>query len=177
MSNIKIKIGGETYEVRSQALNYYTNSQIHIGPTEAGQLVKQFVKKNFPQYLCRVKADHFSMGNSLDVYVTTPNGGSIPKEEFDKINSFAHQFEYGKFDGMYDIYESYENSGTVTDKGTEIEAGVKYVMVYNRPRFGTVEAILNEVINEGREFAEVVRFYTDSEGKKSKAKAELLLQK
>ena len=176
MANINIQLNGETYQVRETALrNYKGKVTISGGPTEAGQLVKQFVKKNFPQYLCRVKADHFSMGNSLDVYVTTPNGGSIPKEEFDKINSFAHQFEYGKFDGMYDIYESYENSGTVTDKGTEIEAGVKYVMVYNHPRFGTVEAILNEVINEGREFAEVVRFYTDSTGRPAAAKAKLML--
>ena len=176
MANINIQLNGETYQVRETALrNYKGKVTISGGPTEAGQLVKQFVKKNFPQYLCRVKADHFSMGNSLDVYVTTPNGGSIPKEVFDKINSFAHQFEYGKFDGMYDIHESYENSGTVTDKGTEIEAGVKYVMVYNRPRFGTVEAILNEVINEGREFAEVVRFYTDSTGRPAAAKAKLML--
>ena len=56
-----------------------------------------------------------------------------------------------------------------------IEAGVKYVMVYNRPRFGTVEAILNEVINEGREFAEVVRFYTDSTGRPAAAKAKVML--
>jgi hypothetical protein len=76
---------------------------------------------------------------------------------------------------MYDIYESYENSGTVTDKGTEIEAAVKYVHVNNRPRFGTVEAILNEVINEGREFAEVVKYYTDSTGRVAAAKAKLML--
>ena len=178
MANIKIQLNGETYQVRENALrNYKGKPTIYGGPTEAGQLVKQFVKKNFPQYLCRVKADHFSMGNSLDVYVTTQNGGSIPQHNFEKINQFAHQFEYGKFDGMYDIYESYENSGTVTDKGTQVEAGVKYVHVNNRPRFGTVEAILNEVINEGREFAEVVRFYTDADGRKSKAKAALLLQK
>jgi hypothetical protein len=178
MANIKIQLNGETYEVREKALrNYNGKVKIYGGPTEAGQLVKQFVKKNFPQYLCRVKADSFANGNSLDVYVTTPNGGSIPKGDFDKINSFAHQFEYGKFDAMYDIYESYENSGTVTDKGTEIEAAVKYVHVNNRPRFGTVEAILNEVINEGREFAEVVKYYTDSTGRPAAAKAKLMLDK
>ena len=176
MANIKIQLNGETYEVRENALrNYNGQTKLYAGPTEAGQLVKQFVKKNFPQYLCRATGDSFANGNSLDVYVTTPNGGSIPKGDFDKINSFAHQFEYGKFDGMYDIYESYENSGTVTDKGTQIEAGVKYVHVNNRPRFGTVEAILNEVINEGREFAEVVRFYTDSTGRPAAAKAKVML--
>ena len=178
MANIKIQINGETYEVREKALrNYKGNVTIYGGPTEAGQLVKQFVKKNFPQYICRVKADHFSMGNSLDVYVTTQTGGSIPPHNFDKINSFAHQFEYGKFDGMYDIYESYENSGMVTDKGTQIEAGVKYVHVNNRPPFGTVEAILNEVLNEGRMYSEVVKYYTDSTGKVAAAKAWLILQK
>ena len=176
MSNIKIKIGGETYEVRSQALNYYTNGQIHIGPTEAGQLVKQFVKKNFPQYLCRVKADHFSMGNSLDVYVTTPNGGSIPPHNFKKINGFANLWEYGKFDGMTDMYE-YTNEGITSDNGTPLKAGVKYVHVNNRPRFGTVEAILNEVLNEGRTFEEVTRYYTDSTGRVAAAKAKLMLDK
>ena len=177
MANINIQLNGETYQVRETALrNYKGKATIYGGPTEAGQLVKQFVKKNFPQYLCRVKADHFSMGNSLDVYVTTQTGGSIPQHNFEKINQFAHQFEYGKFDGMYDIYESYENSGTVTDKGTEIEAGVKYVMVYNRPRFGTVEAILNEVLNEGRMYSEVVKYYTDSTGRPAAAKAWTVLQ-
>ena len=72
MANINIQLNGETYQVRETALrNYKGKVTISGGPTEAGQLVKQFVKKNFPQYLCRVKADHFSMGNSLDVYVTT----------------------------------------------------------------------------------------------------------
>ena len=178
MANIKVQIAGETYEVRESALrNVKGKVYINGGPTEAGQLVKQFVKKNFPQYICRVKADHFSMGNSLDVYVCTQNGGSIPPHNYHKINEFAHQFEYGKFDGMYDIYECYENSGVVSDKGTEIQAGVKYVTVNNRPRFGTVEAILNEVLNEGRSFADVTKFYTDSTSKPAVAKAKAMLDK
>ena len=176
MSNIKIKIGGETYEVRSQALNYYTNGQIHIGPTEAGQLVKQFVKKNFPQYLCRATGASFANGNSLDVYVTTPNGGSIPQHNFEKINRFANMWEYGKFDGMTDMYE-YTNEGITSDNGTPLKAGVKYVHVNNRPRFGTVEAILNEVLNEGRTFEEVTKYYTDSTGRVAAAKAKLMLDK
>ena len=178
MANIKIQLNGETYEVREQALrNYQGKATIYGGPTEAGQLVKQFVKKNFPQYLCRVKADHFSMGNSLDVYVSTKFGGSIPPHHYEKINEFAHQFEYGKFNGMYDIYEDYENSGAVTDKGTEIQANTKYVSVNNRPRFGTVEALLNEVLNEGRSFEDATKYYTDSMGRASAAKAKLMLDK
>jgi hypothetical protein len=85
-------------------------------------------------------------------------------------------WEYGRFNGMYDIYENYEKSGVITDNGNEVEAGVKYVHVNNRARFGTVEAILNEVINEGREFSEVVKYYTDSTGRVAKAKAEVVLK-
>jgi len=59
----------------------------------------------------------------------------------------------------------YEASGAKTDKGMELQAGVKYVHVNNRPRFGTVEAILNEVLNEGRAFSQVIKYYTDSSTK------------
>jgi len=179
MSNIKIQINGETYEVRNTALrqptSYNPNHRIYISHVEAGQLVKQFCKKFFPQYVCKVKSDSFSGGNSLDVYMCTKNGGSIPQHHFSKINEFANLWEYGKFNGMYDIYEDYENSGIKSDNGTEIEAGVKYVHCNNRACFGTVEAILNEVLNEGRPFGEVTKFYTDSTGRKSAEKAKQIL--
>ena len=85
-------------------------------------------------------------------------------------------WEYGKFDGMTDMYE-YTNEGITSDNGTPLKAGVKYVHVNNRPRFGTVEAILNEVLNEGRTFEEVTRYYTDSTGRVAAAKAKLMLDK
>jgi hypothetical protein len=86
-------------------------------------------------------------------------------------------WEYGKFNGMYDIYEDYEDSGAQTDNGFELKAGVKYVHVNNRPRFGTVEAILNEVLNEGRMYSEVVKYYTDASSRPAAAKAWDVLQK
>ena len=179
MSNIKIQIAGETYEVRNTALrqptSYNPNHRIYISHVEAGQLVKQFCKKFFPQYVCKVKSDSFSGGNSLDVYVCTKNGGAIPQHHFSKINEFANLWEYGKFNGMYDIYEDYENSGAKSDNGTVIEAGVKYVHVNNRACFGTTEAILNEVLNEGRPFDEVTRFYTDASSRPSVVKAKQIL--
>jgi hypothetical protein len=58
---------------------------------------------------------------------------------------------------MEDMYESYENSGLVTDNGTKIDAGVKYVSVENRPSFGTVEWVRYE-LSVGRPFADVSRY-------------------
>jgi hypothetical protein len=181
MKKLKVQIAGETYEVSEKALRNYSKYESKIGnyfyisPTEAGSLVRQFVKKFFPQYLVRVSSSSFSGGNALDVYVSTQTGGSIPLPAFGKIREFANMWEYGKFDGMTDCYEHYENSGTATDKGTELKAGVKYVHVNNHPRFGTVEAILNEVLNEGREYQSVVKYYTGPSNRVAAVKAKLML--
>jgi hypothetical protein len=183
MKKLKVQIQGETYEVSEKAIRNYSSWEskegqyLYISHTEAGSLVRQFVKKNFPQYVCKVSSSSFSGGNSLDVYVTTKLGGSIPSHNYHKINDFAHLWEYGKFNGMEDIYDHYEESGAKSDNGNELKAGVKYVMVNNRPRFGTVEAILNEVLNEGRSFEDVTKYYTDSTSKPAVVKAKVMLDK
>ena len=182
-NKIKVQIEGETYEVSSKAIRNYSSwekkegSYLYISHTEAGSLVRQYVKKNFPQYVVKVSSSSFSGGNSLDVYVCNKMGGPIPQHHYSKISEFAHIWEYGKFNGMYDIYEDYEASGAISDKGTDLKAGVKYVIVNNRARFGTVEAILNEVLNEGRSFEDVTKFYTDSTSKPAVAKAKVMLDK
>ena len=174
---IQIQIQGEIYELPKKAIKTWGGkTRIYVSHAEASLLVRQFCKKFFPQYVVKVSSDSFAGGNSLDVYVSTTLGGQVPQSVFEKISSFANMWEYGKFNGMYDIYENYEKSGVITDNGNEVEAGVKYVHVNNRARFGTVEAILNEVINEGREFSEVVKYYTDSTGRVAKAKAEVVLK-
>lgn len=174
---IQIQIQNEVYELPKTSIRYWNEkTQIYVSHAEASLLVRQFAKKFFPQYLVRVSSQSFAGGNSLDVYVSTKNGGKVPTMDFQKISDFANMWEYGKFDGMTDCYEHYDESGVITDKGTEVRAGVKYVHVNNRPKFGTVESILNEVLNEGREFSEVTRFYTDSTGKTAKVKAEMMLK-
>ena len=183
MKKLKVQIAGETYEVSEKALRNYSKYESKIGnyfyisPTEAGSLVRQFAKKFFPQYVVRVSSSSFANGNALDVYVSTQTGGSIPLGAFGKIREFANMWEYGKFDGMTDCYEHYENAGTATDKGTELKAGVKYVHVNNHPRFGTVEAILNEVLNEGRDYQSVVKYYTDKTNRAAAMKAKIILDK
>jgi len=175
---IKVKLQNEIYELPVKALQRWGGKEvIYVSHAEASSLVRQFAKKFFPQYVVKVSSQSFSGGNSLDVYVSTKTGGLIPQQDFEMISNFANQWEYGKFNGMYDIYEDYEESGAQTDNGFELKAGVKYVHVNNRSRFGTVEAILNEVLNEGREFGEVVKYYTDSTGRVAKAKAEVMLKK
>jgi hypothetical protein len=183
MKKLKVQIAGETYEVSEKALRNYSTYESKVGtyfyisPTEAGSLVRQFAKKFFPQYIVRVSSSSFAGGNALDVYVSTLTGGEVPAVVYNQIKDFANLWEYGKFDGMTDCYEHYENAGATTDKGTELKAGVKYVHVNNHTRFGTVEYILNEVINKGRMYSEATKYYTDSTGRVAAVKAKLMLDK
>ena len=175
---IKIQIQNEIYELPVKSLRNWSGKQlIYVSHAEASSLVRQFMKKFFPEYVVKVSSNSFAGGNSLDVYVCTKLGGQVNEVDFKQISSFANMWEYGKFNGMYDIYEDYEDSGAQTDNGFELKAGVKYVHVNNRPRFGTVEAILNEVLNEGRMYSEVVKYYTDASSRPAAAKAWDVLQK
>jgi len=134
-------------------------------------MVKQYVKSLNKNYVCKVKASHFSMGNSLNVNVCMKDGSPIPNEEYQKINSFVNLFRYGRFDGMTDYYE-YEEAKYETDNGNIIEGACKYVSVDNRPKFGTTEWIVNEVKNEGRDFENAAQ-YVDNQKVIEKAKLQL----
>jgi hypothetical protein len=180
---IQVQINNEMYELTDKAIRNYSSwsgkqgKYLYISHADAGSLVRQYVKKKYGKkdVVVKVSSSSFSMGNSLTVYVHDKLGRPVSQEIYEDINNFAHLWEYGKFNGMYDIYEDYESSGVVSDNGNEIQAGVKYVTVNNRARFGTMEAILYEVMEEGREFGEVTKFYTDSTTKNQVGRAHKVL--
>jgi hypothetical protein len=163
MSNLKVQIQGTIYQINEKAFRTTGWNREPITPyfyasyVAAGQLVKQWAKKNYPNVVCRVKGDSFANGNSMHVNVCMPDGSPIPQADYEAINNFANLFEYGRYNGQEDLYESYENSGLRTDNGTVIEAGVKYVSVDNRPSFGTVEWVKYEV-STGRTYDECGRY-------------------
>jgi len=164
--NIEVDFQGIRYNVRKKALRKYTYGEnegknyLNIGPTEGGQMVKQYVKTINKNYLCKVKADHFSMGNSLNVNVCKKDGSPLPQSDYDLIRNFVELFKYGRFDGMTDMYET-RNASYETDNGNFITGGCKYVSIDNRPKFGTVEWIVNEIKNNGRTLEDTTRFITD----------------
>ena len=164
--NIEVDFQGIRYKVRKKALRTYTYGEnkgkpyLSIGPTEAGQMVKQYVKTINKNYLCKVKAEWFSMGNSLNVNVCMKDGSPIPNVDYQMINSFVNLFRQGRFNGMTDYYE-YEVTEYKTDNGNIIEGNCKYVTVNNQAKFGTAEWIVNEVKNMGRTLEETTRYVSD----------------
>ena len=140
---IALIIEGIKFEIQAEALRttdywgkLFTPKVYANGPI-AGSLVKQFVKAKYPKVVCSVSSSSFANGNSLDVYVSNVDGSEVESSIYKDIARFADSFEYGRYDGMTECYESYENSGMKSEKGTEIEAGVKYVHVNNKPSFGS----------------------------------------
>ncbi len=137
---IKLKENGINYLLPADAVRTKDNGTTYIygrGPI-AGSMVKQYVKSKYPNIVCSVKSSSFANGNSLDVYISNPNGSEVPESIYLDVNAFANSFEYGKYNGWEETYEYYVESGLKTEAGIEIEAGVKYVHVNNKPAFGSV---------------------------------------
>ena len=134
IEGIKMSLPAQAIQMRNDGVTPYVWGR---GPI-ASSLVKQFVKAKYPSVVCSVKSQSFANGNSLDVYVSNPNGSEVEVSIYKDINRFADQFEYGRYNGMEESYDYYENSGVKTEKGMEIEAGVKYVHTNNKPAFGSV---------------------------------------
>ena len=106
-------------------------------PPVASSIIKQYIKKKYPKIAVNVKSDTFSMGNSVDVWISTKMGKEIPEEVEKDITHFANQFQYGYVNSMEDMYE-HSDKTINTEKGTRIDPGVKYVSVQNKPMLGTV---------------------------------------
>jgi hypothetical protein len=109
-------------------------AEINITQGAGSSLCKQYVKKKFPNVVVSVSSNSFSMGNSVDVYISDEFGAEVDKSIIEDVKSFGSQFVYGKFNGMIDMYESKE-SGAITESGTKVTGNVKYLHVSNRPKF------------------------------------------
>jgi hypothetical protein len=62
------------------------------------QAIRKELKQHFPSIKFSVKSDSFAGGDS--VYVEWYNGPT-----YDMVSSVVSKYQYGKFDGMFDIYE------------------------------------------------------------------------
>jgi len=108
--------------------------EISINHSAGSNLLKQYVKAKFPNVVVSVSSSTFSMGNSVDVYISDEVGNEVDKSIIEDVSAFGNQFVYGKFNGMIDMYESKE-CGATSESGTTITGNIKYLHVQNRPKF------------------------------------------
>jgi hypothetical protein len=142
-SKINLEINGLTFTLPNECLRKTTwngepiTPYIYLRAKHVASLIKQYVKIKYPQIECSAKSEVYSGGDSVNVYLSTPNGYEVSEEICSDVNRFGNIFEEGRFDGMTDMYE-YNDSTNTTDNGTRIDGGSKYVFVNNRAQFGTV---------------------------------------
>ena len=112
-------------------------------------VVKQYVKKKYPNVVVSSSSSSFSMGNSVSIYISDEYGREVDNDIISDVQAFGSQFVYGKFNGMIDMYE-HSGKDVKSDNGTDIKSGVKYLSVNNRPKFCTVPDIvrmINDMMN------------------------------
>ena len=149
---IKLTILGEEYQLPISALKLKKDSQwneetyIHMSAKHTASIIKQYVKKNFPDIKVWSKSQTYSGGSSVDVSLSNLDGSEIEQNVYEMISEFGNQFKAGSFNGMEDIYEYNEGTKT-TDNNTPLKYFPSYVFCKNAPKWGSVEYWMNEYNN------------------------------
>ena len=116
---------------------------IHMSAKHSASIIKQFVKRFFPEIKVWSKSQTYSGGSSVDVSLSNLDGSEIHQNIYEQISEFSNKFKGGSFNGMEDIYE-YNNNDVLTDNGTKLDYFPSYVFCKNAPQWGTVEYWVNE---------------------------------
>ena len=122
---------------------------INMNHVATANVVKQYVKKKYPNVVVSSSSSSFSMGNSVSIYISDEYGREVDNDIISDVQAFGSQFVYGKFNGMIDMYE-HSGKDVKSDNGTDIKSGVKYLHVQNQPKFCTVPDIvrmINDMMN------------------------------
>ena len=145
---LKIKLNGNefTLPIESYRESNWGGSiekYIHMSAKNCATVIKQFVKKNYPELKVWAKSDVYSGGSSTRVSVCNKDGSEVDYETFNKIKEWKHILQGGNFNGMEDIYE-YREDKLTTEKGMELKYFPSYIFIDNKPQWGTVEYWLNQ---------------------------------
>jgi hypothetical protein len=144
----KFQLNGMTFELpmkHVQTKDYYGKDiqpTIRMNQAATAAVIKQYVKKMYPEVVVSSTSSSFSMGNSVSVYLSDERGVGVNDEIVEDVQSFGNMFVYGGFNSMEDMYEYHGHaSDGKTDIGTKIDAGTKYLHVQNSPKFCSVPDI------------------------------------
>ena len=164
---IKLTINGDIYELPKAALVLKGSTQwddetyIQMRAKYCASIIKQYVKKNFPNLKVWASSDVYSGGSSVRVEVCNADGSRVVSTIFDKISKWKHILQGGTFNGMIDMYEYREDSPT-TDNGTPMKYFPSYVFIDNKPKWGTIEYWMNEWYENQKYFKNLSDFLSQN---------------
>jgi len=152
MKKVKISIKGNEFLIPSeniQKCSYDNETYVYMRAKLCASIIKQYVKKNFPNLKVWAGSDVYSGGSSVRVEVCNQDGSKVNPIDFQKISNWKHILQGGTFNGMIDMYEDREDSPS-TDAGTPMKYFPSYVFIENKPKWGSVEYWINSY-NEYKE--------------------------
>jgi len=119
---------------------------INMNHVATANVVKQYVKKKYPNVVVSSSSDSFAGGNSVSIYISDEYGREVDNEIISDVQAFGSQFVYGKFNGMIDMYE-HSGKDVKSDNGTDIKSGVKYLSVNNRPKHASLPDVIRMLVD------------------------------
>ena len=137
---VKIQIAGTEFLIPSEAIGYdtYNNNEpyVYMRAKVVASIIKQYVKKNYPNLVCSSTSDVYSGGSSVRVNVCNKDGSSVDATIYEDIKKWQYMLKAGSFNGMIDMYENREDSPT-TDNGTPMKYFPSYIFIENKPNWGS----------------------------------------
>lgn len=145
----KFNLNGMTFQLPQKHLRTHgwngeelDSPEIYMSHVATASVLKQYVKKNFPDVVVSSSSSSFSGGNSATIYLSDKFGNEVDEDIYEDVYSFAKMFQMGNFNGMIDLYEYDSDRDMVTDNGTKIDVSTKWISVNNRPSFGSLPDVV-----------------------------------
>lgn len=137
---VKISINGTQFLIPSESIGYdtYNNNEpyVYMRAKVVASIIKQFVKKTYPQLVVSSTSDVYSGGSSVRVNVCNQDGSSVDSTIYEDIKKWEYMLKGGSFNGMIDMYEMREDSPS-TDDGTPMKYFPSYIFIENKPNWGS----------------------------------------
>jgi len=137
---VKISIDGTEFLIPSESIGYdtYNNNEpyVYMRAKVVASIIKQFVKKTYPQLVVSSTSDVYSGGSSVRVNVCNSDGSSVSPTIYEDIKKWEYMLKGGSFNGMIDMYEMREDS-PCTDNGTPMKYFPSYIFIENKPNWGS----------------------------------------
>jgi len=145
---LKFQLNGQEFllpldSYREQTWGGSLEKYIHMSAKNCASIIKQFVKKNYPQLKVWAGSDVYSGGSSVRVEVCNQDGSEVDYDIFKDISKWKSILQGGNFNGMEDIYE-YREDKLTTEKGMELKYFPSYIFIDNKPKWGSVEYWVNQ---------------------------------
>ena len=145
---LKFQLNGQEFQLplnsyREQTWGGNLEKYIHMSAKNCASIIKQFVKKNYPELKVWAGSDVYSGGSSVRVEVCNQDGSEVDYDIFKQIKQWKHILQGGNFNGMEDIYE-YREDKLTTEKGMELKYFPSYIFIDNKPKWGSVEYWVNQ---------------------------------